>query len=107
MPLELLEPHRELATAFGERRWIIRDEPRTIEHWSATDSCQDVASLDHVEHFLKYDTSNYVVGECIGFLLNGIQCIEIGGDRGMLNLDRPLEMLNQIGQSMDRAPFVQ
>ena len=70
-------------------------------------ACQAVASLDHVEHFLKYNTSNGVVGECIGSLPNGIQCTQIGGNRGMLNLDRPLEMLNQIGQCMDRATFVQ
>jgi hypothetical protein len=92
---ELLERHLERAIAVRQEGRICRQHARRVDRGRAADRVEHVRDQRHVQHLLHEDAAHDLRGRRVGVLADGVQRTQVGRDRRVLELERPLQMLVQ------------
>lgn len=98
LPRERRERNLERTRTMRETRRIRRHEPRMVERRRPTHSVQQVGGQREMQHLLDEDRGDDVGDFLIPARPQRIQRTEIRRNRGVLELDGPLEMHAEVGQ---------
>ena len=92
---EPLKRHLERAIAVRQEGRICRQHARRVDRGRAADRVEHVRDQRHVQHLLHEDAAHELRGRRVGVLADGVQRTQVGRDRRVLELERPLQMLAQ------------
>lgn len=83
------------------RPWVGRQQVGGVEDRPAADRVEQVGRQREVDHLLDEDTADELYGVRVPLRVQGVEGCQIGGQRGVFDLDGPLQVPAQIVQRRD------